>query len=124
MSEQKPVRDFKFKQTWAHSKEQHDFEVEYLGGAIGIVWQRREGEWTFKRQNRTRYSSKRFKNRIGAARALADEPVANPASRYARKGRSRRKSLTADRLMDMSGDELLGALGAALDVNSKESVFE
>lgn len=124
MAELKPVRDFKFAKTWAYSKDQQEFDVTYLGGPIGVVWQRREGEWTFRRLNRTRYSAQRYKNRIAAARALADEPVAAPASRYARKGRSRRKSLTAARMVRMDVEELWVALGEALDVNSKESVFE
>lgn len=114
MAEFKPVRDFKFAKTWAHSKEQQEFEVTYLGGAIGIVWQRREGEWTFRKLNRSRYSPRRFNNRIAAARALSDEPVAAPASRYAKKGRSRRKALTASQWMNMDSTKFWDTLDEAI----------
>ena len=114
MAELKNVRDFKFEPTWSHSKEQHEFEVKYLGGAIGVVWQTRGGKWTHKRANRTAFSTRRFINRIAAARALADEPIANPATRYPKKKRTRRKSLTAAELLDSSADELWEGLVDAL----------
>lgn len=118
--ELKPVRDFKFVATWYHSTDQREFEVEYLGGRIGIVWQRRDETWAWKRHNRSTYHG-RYRNRIAAARALADEPVADPASRYPRKKRTRRKALSADRLLRMGSDDFWGKIEEELTIDYRNS---
>lgn len=99
MPEIKPVRDFKFTKTW----QENEFDVQWLGRPIGTVWKRRGG-WVYKRANRSKWSTKPLHNRIAAARALADEPLAEPATRYPSKKRkrSRRKPLAAS-LLDTRG---------------------
>lgn len=113
--ELKPVRDFKFSKTWASSKDHQEFDVVWQGKPIGSVWKTRRG-WVYKRTNRNRWSTKPLHNRIAAARALADEPVADPATRYPSKKRkrSRRKSLAAS-LLDARGPRFWALISEQMD---------
>jgi hypothetical protein len=99
--ELKPVRDFRFAATWCHNETRQEFEVRYENSPIGTVWQRTDGQWSYRRHEEIRLNTKKFKNRIGAARALADEPS---------KKRGRRKGLTASRTSDLHGDEFWNEL--------------